>query len=121
MRSMWPYDSDGWEIVDQNSANIAIATGGEEFYKLQNDGSVVWLNMAEYYWEIIESSTSVAIHAQGSFLYSRHSDGSVWRYTGTQGIWEMLDSRSNAVGMVGDRQGNVWELLSTGDIYNLVS
>ena len=121
VRFMWPYDSDGWEIVDQNSANIAIATGGEEFYKLQNDGSVVWLNMKEYYWEIIESSTSVAIHAQGSFLYSRHSDGSVWRYTGTQGIWEMLDNRSNAISMVGDRQGNVWELLSTGDVYNLVS
>ncbi len=121
VRSTWPYDADGWEIVDQNTANIAIATGGEEFYKLQNDGSVVWLNSQENYWEVIESSTSVAISAQGTFLYSRHSDGSVWRYTGTQDIWEQLDSNSNSVSIVGDRQGQVWELDKSGDIYNLVS
>lgn len=121
VRSEYPYTSDGWQVVDQNSANIAIAVGGEEFYKLQSDGSIVWLDSNEWYWRIIEDDGSVGVYAVGSFVYSRHGDGSIWRYTGTLGVWEMMDERANSVMMVGDRKGGVWEMLSSGDIYKLVS
>ncbi|KAJ4372460.1 hypothetical protein N0V83_004234 [Neocucurbitaria cava] len=121
VRSIWPYNSGEWLIVDQNAANMAIAAGGDEFYKLQSDGTVVWLNTKENYWQTIESAGSVAIHAQGDYLYSRHRDGSVWRYTGTSGVWEMLDDRKDVVSVVGDRGGEVWEMLTNGDIYRLVS
>ncbi|CAO2657063.1 Nn.00g058660.m01.CDS01 [Neocucurbitaria sp. VM-36] len=121
VRSYWPYNSGEWLIVDQNAANVAIAVGGDDFYKLQNDGTVVWLNPKEYYWQTIESAGSVAIYAQGDYLYSRHRDGTVWRYTGTSGVWEMLDDRKDVSSVVGDRSGEVWEMLTNGDIYKLVS
>ncbi|KAF2118102.1 hypothetical protein BDV96DRAFT_377666 [Lophiotrema nucula] len=120
VRSEWPYGG-GWTIVDQNAANSAIAVGGEEFYKLQTDGSVVWLDMSVPYWRIIENAGSAAIYAAGKYLYSRHGDGSIWRYTGTQLVWEQLDGSVNSVAVVGDRRGAVWELLGTGDVLRLVS
>lgn len=121
VRSFWPHNSGEWRVVDKNPGNIAIAVGGNEFYKLQSDGAVVWLNLRDYYWEVIENSQSVAIHAQGDYLYSKHADGSVWRYTVSPGVWEMLDDRRDISGVVGDRKGEVWELLTNGDIYRLVS
>lgn len=121
VRSTWPYTSGSWQIVDINAANIAIAVGGEEFYKLQSDGQVVWLNMKEYYWQIIENAGSVGIHAVGDFIYSKHGDGSVWRYTGTQYVWEQVDGGSGMAGMVGDRMGGFWKMTSGGDIWQLVS
>ncbi|KAL5381436.1 hypothetical protein DPSP01_007150 [Paraphaeosphaeria sporulosa] len=121
VRSEYPYTSDGWQVVDSNPSNIAIAVGGEEFYKLQSDGSVVWLDSTEWFWRTIEEGGSVAVYAVGSFVYSRHEDGSVWRYTGSPGVWEMLDGRADAVVVVGDRKGGVWEMVSGGDIYRLVS
>jgi hypothetical protein len=121
VRSFWPYNNGEWLIVDQNSGNIAIAVGGEEFYKLQSDGTVVWLNLKEYYWQTIEDAGSVAMHAQGNYLYSKHADGSIWRYTGSPLVWEMLDDRKDISGVVGDRKGEVWEILTNGDIYKLVS
>ncbi|KAF2791875.1 hypothetical protein K505DRAFT_388428 [Melanomma pulvis-pyrius CBS 109.77] len=120
VRSEWPYNT-GWQIVDSNAANVAIAVGGEEFYKLQSDGSVVWLDMTAYLWKIIENKASAAIYGIGIYLYSRHKDGSIWRYTGTPMIWEMLDGTVGTAGVVGDRKGSVWELLGTGDILRLVS
>ncbi|KAH8732972.1 hypothetical protein GQ44DRAFT_13844 [Phaeosphaeriaceae sp. PMI808] len=93
VRSLWPHDSASWEIVDANTGNVAIAVGGMDFYKLQSDGKVVFLNMKEYYWQIIEDVGCVKIHAVGDQLYSKHKDGSVWRYTGTQWVWEQLDNR----------------------------
>jgi hypothetical protein len=121
VRSTWPHSSGSWQIVDQNSANVAIAVGGNDFYKLQSDGLVVFLNVKEYYWQIIEDAGSVAIHASGSFLYSKHSDGTVWRYTGTQWVWEELDDRGDVISVVGDRSGNVWKMVTGGEIWKLVS
>ncbi|KAF1840401.1 uncharacterized protein K460DRAFT_371594 [Cucurbitaria berberidis CBS 394.84] len=121
VRSTWPYNNGEWRIVDQNAGNVAIAAGGDEFYKLQSDGTVVWLNLKEYFWVIIETVGSVAIHAQGDYLYSRHRDGTVWRYTGSPGVWEMLDDKKDVVSVVGGRKGEVWEMLTNGDIYRLVS
>ncbi|KAF2679304.1 hypothetical protein K458DRAFT_314456 [Lentithecium fluviatile CBS 122367] len=121
VRSEWPYSATSWQIVDINPANIQIAVGGENFYKLQSDGSVIWLDMEQYYWADVENAGSVAIYAVGNFLYSRHADGSVWRYTGTPGIWEMLDERKDSVAVVGDRSGGVYEMVKGGDIYKLVS
>lgn len=121
VRSVWPHASGSWQIVDINTSNIQIAVGGNEFYKLQSDGQIVWLNLKEYYWQVVETSTSVAIYAQGDSLFSQHSDGSVWRYTGTANVWEMLDDRQGISGVVGDRAGNVWEVMSNGDVYKLVS
>lgn len=121
VRSEWPYTADSWQIVDLNAANTQIATGGEEFYKLQTDGNVVWLNMKEYYWNVIETANSTAIYAVGMYLYSRHNDGSIWRYTGTPGVWEQLDSRADSLYVIGDRKGAVYEMLNSGDIYKLVS
>lgn len=121
VRSTWPHSSGSWQIVDNNSANVAIATGGDDFYKLQSDGLVVFLNMKEYYWQIIENAGSVAIHAAGEYLYSKHGDGSVWRFTGTQYVWEQLDFGKDVSGIVGDRNGNVWEMVGSGDIWKLIS
>lgn len=121
VRSAWPYNSGEWAIVDQNPGNIAIAVGGEEFYKLQSDGTVVWLNPEEIVWETIEIAGSVAIHAIGEYLYSKHGDGTVWRYTESPGIWEMLDDKKDVLSVVGDRMGNVWKMLNGGDIWSLVS
>lgn len=121
VRSEWPYTADTWQIVDQNAANTQIAVGGEEFYKLESDGSVVWLDMEQYYWKIIENAGTTAISAVGMYVYSRHSDGSIWRYTGTPEVWEQLDSKTDSVAVVGDRKGNVYEMLSNGEIYKLVS
>lgn len=121
VRSEYPYTSDGWQVVDSNPSNIAIAVGGEEFYKLQSDGSVVWLDSKEWFWRTIEDDGSVGVHAVGSFVYSRHGDGSVWRYTGSPGVWEMLDGRADSVVVIGDRTGGVWEMVSGGDIFRLVS
>ncbi|KAF9735790.1 hypothetical protein PMIN02_008103 [Paraphaeosphaeria minitans] len=121
VRSEYPYTSDGWQVVDSNPSNIAIAVGGEDFYKLQSDGSIVWLDSTEWFWRTIEDDESVAVYAVGSFVYSRHKDGSVWRYTGSPGVWEMLDGRADSVVVVGDRKGGVWEMVSGGDIYRLVS
>jgi hypothetical protein len=121
VRSTWPHTSGSWTIVDTNTANVGIAVGGDEFYKLQSDGLVVFLNMKEYYWQIIEDADSVAIHAAGEYLYSRHSDGTVWRYTGTQYVWEELDERGDVLGVVGDRSGNVWKMVTSGEISKLVS
>ncbi|KAJ4345553.1 uncharacterized protein N0V89_011686 [Didymosphaeria variabile] len=121
VRSEYPYTADGWQVVDQNPSNVAIAIGGEEFYKLQSDGSIVWLDSKEWYWKIIEDKGSKSVYAVGSYVYSRHGDGSVWRYTGTEGVWEMLDSRADSSMVVGDRKGSVWEMVSGGDIYKLVS
>jgi hypothetical protein len=45
----------------------------------------------------------------------------VWRYTGTQWVWEQLDERGDVTGMVGDRAGNVWKMLVSGEIWRLVS
>jgi hypothetical protein len=120
VRSDWPYNT-GWQIVDSNTANVAIAVGGEEFYKLQSDGSVVWLDLTAYLWKVIENKGSSAIYGVGMYLYSRHKDGSLWRYTGTPSVWEQLDGAANSVAMVGGRNGEVWEMLSTGDILKLVS
>jgi hypothetical protein len=121
VRSTWPHTSGSWEIVDINTANIAIAVGGDDFYKLQGDGLVVYLNTKEYYWQVIEDADSVAIHACGDFLYSKHADGTVWRYTGTQMVWEQLDGQGDVRGVVGDRAGNVWKMVVSGEIWNLVS
>ena len=121
VRSIWPYNSGSWTIVDNNPGNIAIAVGGNEFYKLQSDGTVVWLDNAGPYWSVIERAGSVGIHAVGTLLYSRHGDGTIWRWTGMQSIWEMIDERSGALGVVGDRAGGVWELRSGGEIWTLVS
>ncbi|KAF2705417.1 hypothetical protein K504DRAFT_537468 [Pleomassaria siparia CBS 279.74] len=121
VRSEWPYSNGGWQIVDANAANVAIAVGGEEFYKLQSDGSVVWLDLTAYLWRIIENAGSVAIHGIGIYLYSRHKDGSVWRYTGTPDTWEQLDGVASSAGVVGDRKGAVWELLASGEVSRLVS
>lgn len=121
VRSEYPYTSDSWQIVDQNPANLAIAVGGEEFYKLQSDGSIVWLDSKEVYWKIIEDKGSMAVVAVGIYVFSRHKDGSIWRYTGTPGIWEMLDGRTDSSVVVGTRKGEVWEMVAAGDIYKLVS
>lgn len=121
VRSLWPHTTGSWQIVDQNSANIAIAVGGDDFYKLQSDGLVVYLNMKEYFWQIIEDSGSVAIYASGDYVYSKHSDGSLWRYTGAQYVWEELDDRGNVLSVVGDRSGNVWKMTTGGEISRLIS
>jgi hypothetical protein len=121
VRSEWPYTGNGWVIVDQNPSNIAIAVGGEEFYKLQTDGKIVWLDLDAYYWRTIENANSVNIYASGQYLYSTHKDGSIWRYTGTPSIWEQLDNVKNSASVIGDRRGQVWEMLSTGELYRLVS
>ncbi|KAF2636165.1 zincin [Massarina eburnea CBS 473.64] len=121
VRSEWPYSPTGWQTVDINAANSAITVGGENFYKLQSDGKIVWLDTVQYFWSTIENSGSVGVYAVGEFVYSRHGDGSIWRYTGTPGVWEMLDSRGDSVSVVGDRRGRVFEMLSGGDIYKLVS
>ncbi|KAH5319569.1 hypothetical protein HBI12_113460 [Parastagonospora nodorum] len=121
VRSTWPHTSGSWQIVDQNSANVAIAVGGNDFYKLQADGLVVFLNLKEYYWQIIEDAGAVGIHASGDFLYSRHGDGTVWRYTGTQYVWEEVDERGDVVSVVGDRMGGVWKMVVGGEIWKLVS
>jgi hypothetical protein len=121
VRSTWPHTSGSWEIVDINTGNVAIAVGGNDFYKLQSDGLVVYLNVKEYYWQVIEDAGSVAIHATGNYLYSKHGDGTVWRYTGTQWVWEQLDERGDVKGVVGDRAGNVWKMLASGEIWKLVS
>jgi hypothetical protein len=120
VRSEWPYDK-GWTLVDINEQNIAIATGGDEFYKLQSNGLVVWLDLRAYQWQEIEQADAVAIYAAGSFLYSRHRDASIWRYTGTPGVWEQLDSAQNTVSVIGDRRGSVWEMKGNGDVLRLVS
>jgi hypothetical protein len=120
VRSTWPYGT-GWTVVDQNPANVAIATGGDEFYKLQSDGLVVWLDSEALYWRTIEDDGAVKIYAVGTYLYSRHDDGSIWRYTGTPLIWEQLDSSLTSMAVVGDRKGSVWELLNNGDVMQLVS
>ncbi|KAF2742630.1 zincin [Sporormia fimetaria CBS 119925] len=85
VRSIYPHGQ-GWTVVDINPLNSAIAVGGDEFYKLQSDGIVVWLDMKNYYWVIIENSSAVSIYAAGRYLYSKHADGSTWRYTGTPGV-----------------------------------
>ena len=121
VRTLWPYSEDSWVIVDDNLANVAIAVGGNEFYKLQSDGTVVWLDNAGPYWSVIEQAGSVGIHAMGSLVYSRHSDGTIWRWTGTQGVWEIIDERGGAVNMVGDRTGGVWGLVGVGEVWGLVS
>jgi hypothetical protein len=121
VRSEWPYTTASYQTVDINSGNIQIAVGGEEFYKLQSDGTVVWLDMEQYYWSDIENADSVAIFAVGSFVYSRHSDGGIWRYTGTPGVWEQLDNRAESVAVVGERGGAVYEVLKSGDVWKLVS
>ncbi|KAF2464079.1 uncharacterized protein BDR25DRAFT_297158 [Lindgomyces ingoldianus] len=120
VRSEYPYSS-GWVTVDQNPSNLAIAVGGEEFYKLQTDGKIVWLDMDAYYWRTIEDGNATDFYASGMYLYSSHGDGSIWRYTGTPMVWEQLDSARNSDSVVGDRRGEVWELLGTGDILRLVS
>lgn len=120
VRSEWPYNR-GWTLVDINELNTQIATGGDEFYKLQADGLVVWLDLKAYQWLEIEQADSVAIYAAGTYLYSRHSDGSIWRYTGTPGVWEELDSAWNTVSVIGDRRGSVWEMKGNGDVLRLVS
>lgn len=120
VRSEWPYTS-GWTLVDINEQNAAIAVGGEEFYKLQSDGRVVWLDNSVYSWKVIEKANSVDIFAMDDFVYSRHSDGSTWRYTGTPLVWEQLDSRKNVVSVVGDGTGAVWEMLATGEVMGLIS
>ncbi|ORY19445.1 hypothetical protein BCR34DRAFT_595411 [Clohesyomyces aquaticus] len=121
VRSEWPYNGNGWVIVDQNPSNVAIAVGGEEFYKLQTDGKIVWLDMDALLWRTIEDANSGNIYASGQYLFSAHKDGSIWRYTGTPGIWEQLDNVKNSASVIGDRRGQVWEMLSTGDVLKLVS
>jgi hypothetical protein len=120
VRSMWPYDTGTWTIVDNNTGNVAIAVGGDEFYKLQSDGTVVWLDMRGPYWSTIERAGSVGIHAVGEMLYSRHGDGTVWRWTGTSGVWERIEDNGGVVFTVGDRMGQVWNMMD-GEIWFLVS
>jgi hypothetical protein len=121
VRSEWPYTADSWQVVDINPDNTQIAVGGEEFYKLQSDGTVIWLDMTQYYWSEIESAGSVGVYAVGTFVYSRHADGSIWRYTGTPGVWETLDGRTDSIAVVGDRKGGVYEMVRGGDVWRLVS
>ncbi|KAF2726607.1 zincin [Polyplosphaeria fusca] len=121
VRSEWPYGSNSWAIVDHNLANAAIAVGGEEFYKLQTDGSIIWLDLRALLWKIIENEGSIAIQASGNYLYSRHDDGSIWRYTGTPMLWEQLDASMDVRTVVGDSRGAVWAMLGTGDIMQLSS
>ncbi|KAF2847849.1 hypothetical protein T440DRAFT_520513 [Plenodomus tracheiphilus IPT5] len=122
VRSFYPYDNDDgeWVVVDDNPTNIAIAVGGDEFYKLQTDGTLVWLNLEGYYWETIEVAGCVGVYAVGGLVYSRHGDGTVWRYTGTPMVWEMVDGRGGIGGVVGDRRGGVWEMLGRGEVWGLV-
>ncbi|KAF1997587.1 hypothetical protein P154DRAFT_496543 [Amniculicola lignicola CBS 123094] len=121
VRSSWPYDNGGWAVVNQDPANIAIAVGGEEFYKLQSDGRVVWLDMVALFWRVIEDAGSGDLYAVGQYLYSRHLDGSIWRYTGTPMVWEMLDGAGLSAGVIGDRKGVVWQMMVGGDVLKLVS
>lgn len=121
VRSFWPYTSDGWQIVNQDRSNIAIAVGGEEFYKLQSDGSIVWLDTNAVEWVSIEEDGSVGVVAAGKYVYSKHEDGSIWRYTGTPMVWEMLDERPDSSTVIGGRKGEVWETGIGGDIWRLVS
>jgi len=121
VRSEWPY-GEGWQIVDDNPDNIAIAVGGEQFYKLESSGLVVWLDLEEYLWKIIENKQgSVAIFASGVFLYSRHKDGSLWRYTGTPEIWELIDNGRTATNLQVNRKGIVWQLLGNGEVWKMIS
>ena len=121
VRSQWPHNV-GWTIVDVNPLNINIAVGGNEFYKLQSDGLVVWLDSVLYYWKVIDDQGDVvSIYAVGFYFYVRRRDGSVWRYTGTPGVWEQLDDRRESEVVIGDRRGSVWEMLGGGDVLRLVS
>ncbi|KAF2869464.1 hypothetical protein BDV95DRAFT_609009 [Massariosphaeria phaeospora] len=95
VRSEWPYKNAGWQFVDDNPANLAIAVGGEDFYKLQADGLVVWLDWQGPMWKVVGFDT-VGIYAVGIFLYAKREDGSVWRYTGTPELWEELDEGGGA-------------------------
>ncbi|KAF2013533.1 hypothetical protein BU24DRAFT_452403 [Aaosphaeria arxii CBS 175.79] len=121
VRSTWPYGS-GWTIVDVNPLNTQIVTGGTEFYKLQSDGLVVWLESVKYYWVVIDDEGDVvSVFAVGIYIYARRADGSIWRYTGTPHVWEQLDDRETSASVVGDRKGAVWEMLGGGDVFKLVS
>ncbi|KAF1959383.1 hypothetical protein CC80DRAFT_407503, partial [Byssothecium circinans] len=130
LRSSPPYSS--LQLVDTNPLNAAIAVGAENFYKLQSDGQVVWLDPVQYFWSTIEEAGSVGVYAVGAFVYSRHGDGSLWRYTGTPGVWEMLDKGAGGQGegegkeggrVVGDRTGGVWARrdAGAGEVWELVS
>lgn len=86
VRSTWPHSSGSWQIVDVNSANVAIAVEGEEFYKLQSDGLVVYLNMKEYYLQVIEDAGIFCVVGimMGRFgdIRGRSRFGSSWMIMG---------------------------------------
>ena len=119
VRSRWPYTSAA--ILDRNAANIGIAVGGNEFFKVQSDGAVVWLDNKGPYWSVIEQKGSVGIYAVGELLYSRHADGTVWRWTGTPGIWEEIDERGGIGSVTGDRVGGAWGVLGGSEVWMHVS
>lgn len=121
VRSEWPYTESSWQIVDINPSNAQIAVGGDEFYKLQSDGVIVWLDLVQYYWSVIEDAGSVGVYAVGEYVYSRHDDGSLWRYTGTPLVWEELDDERECLGVVGERDGGVYEMSGGGEVWKLVS
>lgn len=121
VRSFWPHDTGTWQGVNPDPKNIAVASGGNRFYKLQNDGLVVWLNVKENFWQVLEKADSVAIYAEGDFVYSQHKDGSIWRWTETQYVWEKLDDRTDISSLVGDRTGQLWALLKSGEIHKYIT
>lgn len=82
----------------------------DEFYKLHHGSQIFAHSAAGEAWKLINDSGAAAVVAAGIYLYSWHQDGTIWRYSGTPGVWEQLDTHPETVGVVGNKDGKVWQL-----------
>jgi len=106
-----PPDHGVWTLLDRNDATKAIAAStADEFCKLHHGGQIFAHSAAGEAWKLIDDSGAAAVVAPGIYLYSWHQDGTIWRYSGTPGVWEQLDTHPETVGVVGNKDGKVWQL-----------
>jgi V8-like Glu-specific endopeptidase len=120
----------GWQMLDQNSATVAIAAAGNNLYQLHKGGAL-WRytgtpctgDSCPGWQKLDQNSITIAIAAGGNSLYQLHKNGSIWKYTGTPCTenscpgWQKLDQNSATVAIAADASGTLYQLQKTGAIW----
>jgi hypothetical protein len=120
----------GWQLLDNNSATVAIAADGNNLYQLHRSG-LIWKYTGTPCagdscpgWQLLDNnSATVAIAVGGNNLYQLHRSGLIWKYTGTPCAgnscpgWQLLDNNSATVAIAADGNGHLYQLHGSGLIW----
>ena len=112
-------DFANWQLLDTNSASVAIIADGNSLYQLHNSGRI-WKYVSPPItgWQELDNNPATkSIVASGGNLYQLHNTGRIWKYTGVPHTgWQEIDNNPASVAIVADG-GNLYQIHNTGRIW----